>query len=250
MTVALASEEIVISTQDVLHQIKLSNRLPLLIDEIARQRIIKSTAEAVGIQISTEELQKTADYLRLSNGLTSSDDTWKWLNHHGITLDDFEEAIYSSVLALKVASHFFADQVEPFFYEHQLNYSSVSFHEIILEDEDLAMELFFSLTEGESSFPEMAQQYIQDTELRRCGGYRGKVPRQSLKPEVAAAIYASKPPQLLKPILTAKGVHLIFVDEIIHPQLDDKLREKILLDLFMQWLQQKTSEIRVVKHLD
>jgi len=34
-------------------------------------------------------------------------------------------------------------------------------YEVVLDDEDLAMELFYALQEGEISFPE-AYQYIQD----------------------------------------------------------------------------------------
>jgi hypothetical protein len=46
-------------------------------------------------------------------------------------------------------------------------------YEIVLDDEDLAMELFYGIQEGEMSFYEVAHQYIQDMELRRKGGYRG-----------------------------------------------------------------------------
>jgi parvulin-like peptidyl-prolyl isomerase len=48
--------------------------------------------------------------------------------------------------------------------------------------------------------------------------------RKELKPEISAAVFAAAPPQVLKPILSAKGLHLILVEEIIQPQLDDKLR--------------------------
>jgi parvulin-like peptidyl-prolyl isomerase len=243
------SEEIVIAEKDILHHIKLSNKLPSFIDEVAKLKIIKSTANHLGIQISTEELQQTADYLRVTQNLTSSDATWKWLHHHGMTLDDFEESVYNFVVTSKLIKHLFTEQIEPFFYEHQLEFSSVSIHEIVVEDEDLAMELFCAIAESEISFAEVAQQYIQEPELQRCGGYRAKVPRRELKSEIALAVYACEPPQLLKPILTSKGVHLIFVDEIIQPQLDDKLRETILLELFRQWLEQKRIEVNVIRSL-
>jgi parvulin-like peptidyl-prolyl isomerase len=68
------------------------------------------------------------------------------------------------------------------------------------------------------SFHEVAYQYIQDTSLRRSRGYRGIVRRKDLKPEISAAVFAAKPPQLLKPIVTSSGVHLILVEEIIQPR--------------------------------
>jgi len=41
------------------------------------------------------------------------------------------------------------------FAEHQLDYTQVVMYEVVLDDEDLAMELFYSLQEGETSFPQL-----------------------------------------------------------------------------------------------
>jgi len=47
-----------------------------------------------------------------------------------------------------------------------------------------------------------------------------------MKPEISAVVFAAKPPQVLKPIVTSKGVHLILVEEIIEQKLTDMLRKK------------------------
>ena len=123
-------------------------------------------------------------------------------------------------------------------------------YEVILDDEDLAIDLFYSLQEGEITFPEVAHQYIQDKELRRTGGYQGIRRRQDLKPEISAAVFSATPPQILKPIVTSKGAHLIFVEEIIQPELDNKLRYQILSDLFVAWVKQQVEQVEVVTYLE
>jgi adenine-specific DNA methylase len=40
------------------------------------------------------------------------------------------------------------------------------------------------------------------------------------------------------------------VEEIIQPQLDNALRQKIASDLFYAWLKQQIEEVEVVTHLD
>ena len=50
--------------------------------------------------------------------------------------------------------------------------------------------------------------------IGRCGGYRGILQRKDLKPEISAAVFAATPPQILKPIVTSIGAHLILVDEV------------------------------------
>ena len=244
------SQAITITSEDILHQVKLSCKIPSVIEEIVTRKIIADAAANVGIKAETEELQKAADNIRIMGKLKSADDTWAWLQKHRLSLDDFEEVIYINVISGKLAQHLFTDKVEPFFVEHQLDYAGVVMYEVVLDDEDLAMELFYGIQEGEMSFYEVAHQYIQDTELRRKGGYRGIVRRQDLKAEISAAVFAAKPPQILKPIVTAKGVQLIFVEEIIQPHLDDKLRFQILSDLFSEWLKKQFEKVEVVKHLD
>lgn len=97
----------------------------------------------------------------------------------------------------------------------------------------------------------IAHQYAQDKELRRTGGYRGKLHRRDLKPKVCAAVFAASPPEILKPIVTSKGVHLILVEELIQPELDNVLlREKIISDLLSAWLKEQREQLEIITQLD
>ncbi|CCI37007.1 conserved hypothetical protein [Microcystis aeruginosa PCC 9701] len=96
------------------------------------------------------------------------------------------------------------------------------------------------------SFYDVTNKYIQDKELRRQGGYLGVQRRQDLKPEISAAVFATKPPQLLKPIVKAKGISLILVEEIIQPELNDQLRYQIWSELFGEWLKDKVGVVQLI----
>lgn len=240
------SETITVSPDEVISQIKLSCQIPSVVEGIVTRKIITRTALEQGIKVEISELQQAADSLRLKKNLLSADATWSWLQKHSLSLDDFEELVYATVISSKLAQHLFADKVEPFFVERQLDYAQVVMYEVVLNDEDLAMELFYALQEGEINFHEVAHQYIQDIELRRLGGYRGAIRRTELKPEISAAAFAATPPQILKPIATSSGAHLILVEELIQPQLDDVLRYKILSDLFSAWLKEQIQQVKIV----
>jgi parvulin-like peptidyl-prolyl isomerase len=244
------SQAITISAQDILQQVKLSCQIPSIVEQIVTRKVVKDAAAEAGIQVEDEELQQAADQIRLISKLKTADETWEWLKKNCLSLDDFEEMVYTNVMSGKFAQHLFGDKIEPWFVEHQLDYAGAVIYEVVLDDEDLAMELFYALQEGEISFFEIAQQYIQDTELRRRGGYRGVVWRKEMKPEISAAVFAAKPPQILKPIVGAKGVYLIWVEEVIKPQLDDKLRYQIISDLFQGWVKHQIEEAEAVTNLD
>jgi parvulin-like peptidyl-prolyl isomerase len=237
------SEPITITKEDIFQQVKLSCKIPEIVEQFVNQKVILAAAEEAGIKAETEELQKAADLLRLMNKLTSAEDTWKWLEKHSLSIDNFEEIVYSSIIFGKLSQHLFSDKIEPYFFENQLDYVRAVMFEVVFNDEDLAIELFYAIKEGEMSFYDVAHKYIQDVELRRKGGYLGVLRRKDLKPEISAAVFAAEAPQFLKPIVTSKGVHLIFVEEIIKPELDDKLRRQIFTDLGLNWLKQQVNEV-------
>lgn len=241
------SKALAITNEDILHQVKLSCKIPEIIEQIIARKAIENAVAEAGIKVETEELQKAADQMRLINQLLNADDTWAWLEKHHLSLDDFEEIVYTNLLAGKLAQHLFGDKVEPYFFQNQLDYAGVVMYEVVLDDEDVAMELFYAVKEGEMSFHDVARQYIQDVELRRKGGYLGMVRRKDLKAEISAAVFAAKPPQLLKPIVSSKGVHLIFVEEIIQPTLNEKLRTNILSEMFSEWLKQQIEQVEIIQ---
>lgn len=240
------SDILKISHQDIIEHLKISCQIPSLLEAIATQKIITETAAKANIKIEIAELQQAADNLRLANNLIKAEETWQWLQKHYLSLDNFEEIAHLNILSAKLAHHLFADKVESFFYAHQLDYSGAVIYEVILDDEDLALEIFYALQEGEISFQQIARQYIQNPEIRRAGGYQGVRKRSDFRPEIAAAIFAANPPQLIKPIITPKGVHIIIVEEIIQPELNEQMRATILGNLFTNWLKEEVNKLEVV----
>ncbi len=239
------SQPMIITNEDILQQVKLSCKIPEIVEQIVSRKIITSAVTEADIKVETEELQKAADQIRSYNQLHSADDTWAWLEKHGLSLDDYEKMVYNNLISGKLIAHLFADKVEPYFFENQLNYTGVVMYEVVLDDEDLAIELFYAIKEGEMSFYDVAHKYIQDRELSRKCGYLGMVQRKDMKPEISAPVFAAKPPQLLKPIITSKGAHLILVEEIIQPELNNRLRMQIMSDLFGVWIKQHIEEVEI-----
>lgn len=232
-----------ISDEDILNEVRLSGQWSKLQESIAARRMLQRIAAEKEVAVTDEELQQAANELRQYYNLQKAEDTWAWLENHGLTLDLFEEMIHATILRDKLATTVFAHQVDSFFASHQLDFTEVALYEVILEDEDLALELFFSLKEREVTFFEIARHYVQNKELSRKGGYRGYLKRIDLGPAIAAAVFAAKPPQILAPITTSRGTHLILVDEIIQPELTPELRKQITEMLFTPWLAQQMKAI-------
>lgn len=224
------------TSEELLSEVKLSLQLPHLTEEIRVHKAIAALAEEKGIKPNAEALQKAADQIRVSHNLTSAAETYAWLEKCGLSMDDFGKLALRSCLKQQLAEYLFADKIEPYFVQHKLDYVSAVLYEVVFDDEDLAMEVYYALQAGETTFSRVAHDYVQETELRRPRGYLGELRRAALNPEVAAAVFSTIPPQVLKPIVSAQGISLIYVNEICMPSLTEQLRNEILADLFSNFL--------------
>jgi parvulin-like peptidyl-prolyl isomerase len=231
-----------ISDEDILEQVKISRKMPEITEQIIINRIIRDEAEKAGIKVEVKELQEAADDFRARNKLIRAKTTQMWLEMNRLSLDEFENIIRLEILSNKLRDLVTVDKVEEYFYQHQLDFDRVVLREIILENKELATELYYSVREGELKFQEVADKYIKEVELRRKGGFLGSFRRKDLNPVLVSVFSITSYPQVVKPIPTALGFSLIWVEEIIKATLDDEVQKEIQSQLFKVFLISKISE--------
>jgi parvulin-like peptidyl-prolyl isomerase len=135
------------------------------------------------------------------------------------------------------------DKVEKYFYQNKLDFDRVALYEVVLQNKELATELYYAVREGEIKFHDVASKYIEDAELKRKGGYLGQIQRKDLNPELLSVFSTPNPPQVIKPITTAKGYHLLWIDEVIPVELTEEIRQELQGKLFMEFLREKANEL-------
>ena len=233
------------SPEDIFVQLRLFAQIPALTEKIVVREVITRAAREANLTVEAAELQQAVNNWRSMNQLDSAEETQLWLQKHYLSLEEFGDMISATVLSAKLAEHLFRDKIELHFVDYQLDRMQAAMYEIVLDDEGIAMELFYAMNEGEISFFEAAYKYIESPELACIGGYKGEVARKNLPPEIRAAVFAACPPQILKPITTSSGVHLVRVEKLIKPQLDSTVRQTIMSELFDSWLSQQIQQFKV-----
>jgi parvulin-like peptidyl-prolyl isomerase len=237
------SIDLEITDTDILKQLKISQMLPAIQEQILIARIVKDEAERVGIKIEISELQTAADAFRLKNKLIGAKITEEWLAIHQLSLDDFESIIQFQLTSDRLKQQVLGDKVEQYFYQNKLNFDRVVLAEVVIQNKELATELYYAVRDSEIKFHDVASKYIEDVELKRKGGYLGQIARKDLNPELLSIFSTPNPPQVIKPITTAKGHHLIWIEEIITAELDEVVYQEIQNDLFIKWLREKANEL-------
>jgi parvulin-like peptidyl-prolyl isomerase len=228
-----------ITTEDILEQLKISRKIPEVIEQIFTRRIVKAEAEKLGIKVEIPELQEAADLFRAKNRLISARITEKWLEINQLSLDEFETIIHLELLSDKLKQLALTDKVEQYFYQHQLDFDRVVISEVVLTNKELATELYYAIREGEISFQDVASKYITDPELKRKGGYLGAIRRRDLNTGLRSIFSVTTYPQIIKPIATAQGFHLIWLEEKIEAKLESDIYEEIQSQLFVEFLKEK-----------
>lgn len=239
------SSSITVAASDLIQQLRLSLAIPQIVAAVQRRQLIFATAKARRITVSAEHLQAEADRFRLEQQLLSPEQTWDWLCRHNLTLEDLELRLQENLLEQQLAEHLFADRVEAAFAETYLENCKYCLYELVVENADFAMELFYALQAEEVSFAALARIYGRSERLRRRAGYLGQLRRSELPPEISTAVVAAEPPVLLRPIQVSDCWHLIEVEKQIEPELDDQQRQKILHRLFEAWIHNSIADTEV-----
>ena len=110
--------------------------------------------------MSPEEIQERADQFRRARGLHRATDTNRYLDHLGVSLDEFEsfvtDSLYQEKMMAQVCS---AKAIEEYFKLNSPKFDSIEVSHIVLEAEGKAKEMVSVLRDDPDCFAEMAREH-------------------------------------------------------------------------------------------
>lgn len=225
-----------IDSDQVVSFLKRELRVRDLCKQEIYSRIVTMAAQDKGVTISDQEIQAEADRFRHQMKLESAKDTLQWLEDQLITAEEWEEGIHRRLLTQKLANHLFEREVPTYFTQNKLNYEKVILYRIVVHNAPLAQELFYQITEAETSFYQAAHQYDINERRRFHCGYEGTLSRQELIPDLAAQVFGSQSKDVLGPIQSEEGYDLLMVEDFSGADLTEEIQTQILNQLFNEWL--------------
>lgn len=234
-----------IEPEKVVSFLKSKMQLKDVYQSILYQKVIEQAAQERNLTVTPAEIQYECDRLRREQRLERAADTLAWLADQMITVEDLEAGIRDRLLAKKLAEHIFASEVEKFFAQNKLDFDQVVVYQIIVPYNKVAQELFYQIEEQEISFYQAAHLYDIDEKRRQQCGYEGKLYRWNLKPDIASVVFAAKLGEVIGPLQSDQGYHLLLVEEFIYAQLTPQIYHSILDRMFKEWL---ASELNYMLH--
>ncbi len=99
------------------------------------------------------------------------------------------------------------------------------------------------MEEREISFYEAAHLFDINEKCRYLCGYEGRLYRSNFKPDIAEVIFNATQGQVIGPLQTEVGHHIVLVEEFISSELTPQRYQHILNQMFQQWLAMELNYI-------
>jgi parvulin-like peptidyl-prolyl isomerase len=198
--------------------------------------LIRQHADKVGISNTDAEIQLAADEVRYSRGLASADQARQWLRQTHQTPLSLQNAVDLLLLYNKVRAAIPDAAVQAHYAEHKLEYEAVDLYSIRVDSQSKAGELHSQIAGEGANFHVLAMAHSQDEDSRHLGGYVGRLPRAKMTGAVEAAVFASRPSDVIGPIKTEQGWNLFKVTRIHRPTLAESA-SRIRVDLMQRLIE-------------
>lgn len=201
-----------------------------------RDAIVMKTCEELGIVISDEELQVAGDAFRMQHKLLGASETLAWLAEQRISLEDWTQGIKIKLLSQKLKEHLFLDRIDAHYLSYREEYRRVAFSQILVSELPEALEIAEILRSNKASFAAMAIDRSKAQPSAQNGGFVGIRFLSTLMPEIKDAIPGVGEGEIISPVKTRLGYHVLRIEKWFAPSLNESVREEILEVLFQAWL--------------
>jgi parvulin-like peptidyl-prolyl isomerase len=206
--------------------------LPGMLRELAIDRAITE------VECSTEEQMAALKQFYDRYQLTDEDRLEQWLKLYGLERSYLSEIAIRNFKLDKFKQQTWGNKVGSYFLKRKAQLDRAIYSLIRTSDIGIAQEIYFRSIEGEQTFEEIARQYSQGAESKT-GGLIGPVELSTPHPAIAQLITTQPIGQVCRPVQLEQWYVIIRPEQIIPAQLDEPMRQRLIDELFQNWLQEE-----------
>lgn len=222
--------------EEIIAYLRRSYQIAEIAVKAEQDALILSLCEQLGITVSDEELQAAGDTFRLEHKLLGTSQTLNWLSFQRIAVKDWSDGIRVSLLAKKLKELLFGADVDNYYIDNRNNFIRVALSQILVRDLTEAQKITYAIREEYVSFCALALLHSKGKQSKENGGFAGIRFLSELMPEIAEAISEAKEGEVVEPIQTTLGYHIIKIEKWFPSELTESVRAEILESLFQAWL--------------
>ena len=236
MTAVLQVGDRTITADEIVPLLTSYQMLPRLLVEVVIDRAIAP------ITCTPEETADNYQQFCQQHQISSDAERQAWLQRYHMNPEQLAALATRSLRIEKFKQVLWGNKVESYFLSCKSQLDRVIYSLIRTQDMAIAQELYFRILEKEQSFVDLAREYSHGSEAQT-GGCIGPVELGSCHPTVAKMLSVSQPGQLWTPIHIGEWVAIVRLEKLIPAQLDQTMRQRLLNDMFAEWLQKQLNQL-------
>ena len=243
MTEVIKVNQTLILPEHLLSHLKKYQMLPQFLRELVIDHVIAP------IECSAEEVETAKQEYWQQNRFTDSNRLQAWLDQTGLQPADLEKIAVRNYKIRKFKQETWGPKIESYFLQRKRDLDQVVYSLLRTKDNNIATELYFRLQNQEASFEELAQTYSQGPEAQT-RGIIGPVPITTPHEKLAKILVQSEVGQLWPPVHISEWHIIVRLEKLISAQLNEATRQKLLHELFSQWLEEEVKKITTIEPLN
>ncbi len=198
--------------------------------------LILDVCDRLGITVSDEELQNAGDAFRQEYKLLGTSETLSWLQQQRISVEDWTQGIRIVLLTKILKEHLFGDSVDAHYLNNRNDYKRVALSQVLVSNLADAVQISHAIQKENASICAMAIEHSKGKQSRQNGGFAGINFMAELMPEIRQAIAELNEGEVIGPIQTKLGYHILKIEKWYPPELSASVRSEVLESLFKTWL--------------
>jgi parvulin-like peptidyl-prolyl isomerase len=224
---------------DIMAYLRHSYKIAEIATLVERNALILQTCACLGIMVADAELQAAGDTFRVEHKLLGASETVAWLTQQRISVEDWTQGIRLELLAQKLKEHLFGEAIDANYINNRNNYKQVALSQILVRNLAEAVKIARALREENASFCALALEHSKGKRSKENAGFAGVRFLADLMPEIVQAITQAEESEVIGPVQTQLGYHILRVEKWFPAELTESVREECLDSLFQVWFQNR-----------
>ncbi len=193
---------------------------------------IEQTIDKKVIDISVDEssVKSILEEWIKSKNIRSNQELEKWKKENGFDDNGFKEFVIRIWKWKEWCKKEFENEIPSYYLKRKPLLDVLTYSLLRVKDQNLAIELYLRIKEGESTFKTIAKKYSEGKESSN-GGIIGPVSISNVHPLLAKLLQISKKGQLWKPRKIEDWWIIVRLEEIRNIELNDQIKNMLSLEL-------------------
>lgn len=211
-----------------------------ILNRLINTCLLQEALDKDPIELSDDELQEAMNTFRKTHKLYKTDDTYRWMEQHGMNHEQFERYVADGAIVAKLQDKIVTKaHIEEYFTNHQADLDTVHIAQLKFSSAEEANKTYEQISTGAKDFYVAAQQGFLTTKHQEPNNIFAILQRGKVESKLRKSIFAAKANDILEPVKIDKDYIVIRVLSYTPACLDERTYKIIGNLLFEEWLAEK-----------